>query len=265
MEMFQVVILAIVQGLSEFLPVSSSAHLILPNQLLGWQNGLAFDVAVHLGSLAAVVIYFRKDLSNLITAFCASSFKGRHSAESRLCWYIVLGTIPVGLCGLLLGDFIEHHLRSILLIAATTIIFGVLLGLADRRAKESHGLDKLNWRSVLFIGGAQALALIPGTSRSGITMTAALALGFDRVTAARFSFLLSIPVIILAGGKEGLKLVEGIAETPWLEIGIGALLSGITAYMCIALFLRWIEKVGMMPFVWYRLALGIVLLIVAFT
>lgn len=264
MEMFQVVILAIIQGLSEFLPISSSAHLILPNQLLGWENNLAFDVAVHVGSLAAVVIYFRRDLSNLICAFGQSTFKGQHSADSRLCWYIVLGTIPAGLCALFFGDFIEQHLRSILVIAATTIIFGVLLGLADRRAPESHGLDKLNWRSVLFIGCSQALALIPGTSRSGVTMTAAMALGYDRVTAARFSFLLSIPVILLAGGYEAIKLVE-MDQTPWLEIGIGALLSGVTAYACIALFLRWIERIGMMPFVWYRLALGVVLLFIAFS
>lgn len=263
MEMFQVIVLAIIQGLSEFLPISSSAHLILPNQLLGWENDLAFDVAVHVGSLAAVVTYFRNDLVNLIGAFGKSVFRGQHSADSRLCWYIVLGTVPVGLCGLLLEDFIEHHLRSVLVIAAATIIFGVFLGLADRRAVESRGLDKLTWRSVLFIGCAQALALIPGTSRSGVTMTAALALGFDRVTAARFSFLLSIPVIVLAGGLETLKLLEQ-DKTPWLEVGVGALLSGITAYACIALFLRWIERIGMMPFVWYRLVLGVVLLIFAF-
>ncbi|UTW45530.1 undecaprenyl-diphosphate phosphatase [bacterium SCSIO 12696] len=263
MDIFQAIVLAVVQGLSEFLPISSSAHLILPSQILGWPDqGLAFDVAVHVGSLAAVVIYFRRDLAELISAFFVSVTRGQHSPESRLCWYIVLGTIPVGLCGLLLGDFIEAHLRSVLVIAATTIIFGVLLGLADRRASENRDISQLSWRSVLCIGAAQALALIPGTSRSGITMTAALAMGFNRVTAARFSFLLSIPVILLSGGLKTIELL-GQTNTPWLEIGIGALLSGITAYICIALFLRWIERVGMMPFVWYRLALGGVLLYIA--
>ncbi|MDM3869815.1 undecaprenyl-diphosphate phosphatase [Porticoccus sp. W117] len=263
MDLFQVIILAIVQGLSEFLPISSSAHLILPSKILGWPDqGLAFDVAVHVGSLAAVVIYFRRDLQELIAAFFASLVHRQHSQQSHLCWYIVLGTIPAGLCGLLLGDLIENHLRTVLVIAATTIVFGVLLGLADRKASENRDISQLNWRSVLFIGAAQALALIPGTSRSGITMTAALALGFNRVTAARFSFLLSIPVILLSGGLKTLELI-GQTNTPWLEIGIGALLSGITAYICIALFLRWIEKVGMMPFVWYRLALGVVLLYIA--
>ena len=264
MDMFQVIILAIVQGVTEFLPISSSGHLVITSELLNWPyQGKAFDVAVHVGSLVAVIFYFRKDLIQLITAFCASTFKGRHSAESRLCWYIVLGTVPAGLCGLFFGEFITGNLQSVLVIAAATIFFGVLLGLSDRRAVESRGLDKLGWRSALLIGGAQALALVPGTSRSGITMTAALALGFDRVTAARFSFLLAIPVIVLSGGYEAMELL-GQPKQPWLDIGIGALLSGITAYTCIALFLRWIERIGMMPFVWYRLALGAVLLVVAF-
>lgn len=265
MDIFQAIVLAVVQGLSEFLPISSSAHLILPSELLGWPDqGLAFDVAVHVGSLAAVVLYFRKDLVQLISAFFASVTRGQHSDESRLCWYIVIGTIPAGLTGLLLGDFIELHLRSIAVIAATTIIFGVFLGLADRRAKESHSLSKMTWRSALLIGVAQALALVPGTSRSGVTMTAALALGFDRVTASKFSFLLAIPVIVLSGGYKTLELVQ-LESTPWFEIGIGALLSGITAYICIALFLKWIERVGMMPFVWYRMALGAVLLFIVFS
>ena len=264
MDIFQVIALAIVQGLTEFLPISSSAHLILPHQVLGWPDqGLAFDVAVHVGSLAAVIFYFRRDLIELITAFSASVLRRQHSTQSHLCWYIVLGTIPAGLCGLFLGDLIEAHLRSVLVIASTTIIFGVLLGLADRKASENRDISQLNWRSVLFIGAAQALALIPGTSRSGVTMTAALALGFNRVTAARFSFLLSIPVILLSGGLKTIELL-GQSNTPWVQIAIGALLSGITAYICIALFLRWIEKVGMMPFVWYRLILGVVLLFVAF-
>ena len=176
MDLIQILVLAVIQGLSEFLPISSSAHLILPSELLGWPDqGLAFDVAVHVGSLAAVIMYFRRDIAALIAAFFASAVKGQHSAESRLCWYIVLGTIPVGLSGLWFDELIEQHLRSIAVIAATTIFFGLLLGMADRRAKESHGLDKLTWRSALWIGLAQALALIPGTSRSGITMTAALA------------------------------------------------------------------------------------------
>ncbi len=259
------VVLAIIQGLSEFLPISSSAHLILPSQLLGWvDQGLAFDVAVHVGSLVAVIIYFRHDLMALAGAFWGSTFKKRHSAESRLCWYIVFGTIPVGLCGLLFDAVIEKHLRSVAVIAATTIIFGLLLGIADRRGKESHGLDKLTWRSALWIGLAQVLALIPGTSRSGITMTAALALGFDRVTAARFSFLLSIPVIFLSGGYKAVQLAQ-VQQTDWLMIITGVMVSGVTAYACIAVFLRWIERIGMMPFVWYRLALGAVLLTIIFS
>lgn len=263
MDLIQVVVLAIIQGLSEFLPISSSAHLILPSELLGWSDqGLAFDVAVHVGSLTAVVVYFRHDLVRLVGAFFASTLKQQHSAESRLCWYLVLGTVPVGLCGLLFDKLIEQHLRSVAVIAATTIFFGILLGIADQRAKESHGLDKLTWRSTLWVGLAQALALIPGTSRSGITMTAALALGFDRVTAARFSFLLSIPVIVLSGSYKTLQLAQS-SHTDWSMIILGTFLSGVMAYICIAVFLRWIERIGMMPFVWYRLLLGGALIVIS--
>jgi len=259
LEILEIIILALLQGLSEFLPISSSAHLILPSEVLGWDDqGLAFDVAVHVGSLIAVISYFWRDIVELIAAFWRSIRHGEHTNESRLCWYIVIGTIPAGLFGLLLGEFIELHLRSISVIAATTIIFGVMLGWADTRGKECYSMDKFTWRSALMVGLAQAIALIPGTSRSGITMTAALAMGFDRTTSARFSFLLAIPIILLSGGYKSLELIE-MANPPWFDIGLGVLLSAISAFLCIAFFLRWIERIGMMPFVWYRMVLGAVL------
>jgi len=257
MDMVQAIWLAVIQGLSEFLPISSSAHLILPSQILGWPDqGLAFDVAVHVGSFVAVVIYFRRDIQQLIIAWFRSL--GRQSLatpESKLAWCIILATIPAGLAGLLLGDFIEANLRSMAVIALTTIGFGLLLGWADQRQRGAKTIDQITWRSALIVGAAQALALIPGTSRSGVTMTAALALGFDRTSAARLSFLLSIPIIALSGGYKGLELL-GQAVVPWPEILVGTLLSALTAYLCIHSFLRLVERVGMMPFVIYRLVLG---------
>jgi undecaprenyl-diphosphatase len=257
MELYQAVWLAVIQGLTEFLPISSSAHLILPSEVWGWSDqGLAFDVAVHVGSLIAVISYFHQDIKALVVGWFSSLPSGQPSTpESRLAWLIILATIPAGLVGLAAADFIEQNLRSMAVIATTTILFGLLLGWADSRFRGTKTIDQLTWRSALFVGLAQALSLIPGTSRSGITMTAALALGFDRISAARFSFLMAIPVIALSGGYKGLELV-GQASVDWTEIVIGILLAGITAYICIHSFLRFVERVGMMPFVIYRLLLG---------
>lgn len=260
MDYFQAVWLAIIQGISEFLPISSSAHLILPSEILGWPDqGLAFDVAVHVGSLVAVIIYFRNDIVSLTQAWLDSVFVRRHSSESKLAWFIILGTVPAGLTGLILGGLIELHLRSMSVIAFTTIFFGLLLAWADMRGKGERGISGFTWKSALFIGGAQALALVPGTSRSGITITAALALGFDRETAARFSFLLAIPIIVLSGGLKGLELI-GAESVDWTMIAIGTVLSGITAYLCIKLFLKVIQQIGMLPFVIYRMLLGALLI-----
>jgi undecaprenyl-diphosphatase len=254
--------LAIIQGLTEFLPISSSAHLILPSAILGWEDqGLAFDVAVHVGSLAAVMGYFRHDIRQLVVHWLQSVTGGDHTPESRLGWQIILATIPAGLFGLLLGDFIDLHFRSIAVIAATTIIFGLALGLSDCFSSRTKNLHEFTWKSALFVGCAQAIALIPGTSRSGITITAALILGFDRTAAARFSFLLAIPVIVLSGGYKTGQLLQ-LATVPWGDIAMGAALSAITAYLCIHLFLTWINRIGMLPFVLYRLILGGLLIVI---
>ncbi len=261
LSLLQLIVLAIVQGLTEFLPISSSGHLILPGALLGWSDqGLAFDVAVHVGTLLAVLVYFRRDLAQLALAWGRDTMHRRVTAESRPAWFLVVGTIPAGLAGLLMDDLVESHLRTVVVIASTTILFGVLLGLADRCSSRARGLDTMGWRDAVMIGLAQALALVPGTSRSGITMTAGLMLGFDRMAAARFSFLLSIPVIVLSGAYKGLALMQGEA-VDWGALSIAVVVSALTAYACIRTFLTWVERVGMMPFVWYRLLLGILLLI----
>lgn len=262
MTLLQAALLALVQGVTEFLPISSSAHLILAPALLGWDDqGLAFDVAVHVGTLIAVVGYFWRDLLGIASGTLRWAGGQGASTESRLGLAVVLGTIPAGLAGLLLGGVIETNLRSPLVIAATTLLFGLALWWADTR-RGGRALDAIRLSDVLWIGLAQAIALIPGTSRSGITMTAALALGLTREAAARFSFLLSIPVIVLAGGLESLKLLESTVPVDWAAIVAGVVVSAVAAYACIALFLGAISRMGFMPFVIYRLALGVFLLVV---
>lgn len=262
MTLFQVVVLALIQGITEFLPISSSAHLILPSQLLGWPDqGLAFDVAVHVGTLVAVVWYFRNDLRLLIVDWFRGLASGAPSEHGKLGWWIILATIPAGIAGLLFNSLVETYARSLVVIATNTLVFGVLLGIADRLGVRAKSLSAMGWRQALCIGFAQALALIPGTSRAGITITAALALGFDRVAAARFSFLLSIPIIALSGLFKGVELL-GQGSVDWYSIVIGALVSGVTAYLCIGAFLAVINRIGMMPFVGYRVMLGVVLMAV---
>ena len=257
METIQVFVLALIQGLTEYLPISSSAHLILPSQLLSWPDqGLAFDVAVHIGSLLAVCTYFRHELQVIFVSCWRQLFQGCGDEHSRLGWLLIVGTIPVGLAGLMFDDFIERHLRSIMVIALTTIIFGLLLGLVDKKGSQQLTMAQMNWRSAMLIGLSQALALIPGTSRSGVTITAALALGYDRQSAARFSFLLAIPVIVLSGGYKGLQLAGESSAVAWVDIFLGIGISAVTAFTCIHLFLALVNRIGMMPFVWYRLILG---------
>lgn len=262
MDFLQILILALVQGVTEFLPVSSSAHLILVPILTGWQDqGLAFDVAVHVGTLAAVVLYFRRELSKMTVSWLGSVSGKGMDADAKLAWAVLLGTIPVGLCGLLFKDVIEEHLRHPYVLATTTLLFALLLWWADARTRGERDEYSIGWLDILFIGLAQALALIPGTSRSGATMTAALFLGLSRQAAARFSFLLSIPVIVLAGGLSTLDYLETASIDDMQPLMLGALLSGVSAYFCIHYFLKLLEKIGMMPFVIYRIVLAVFLFV----
>nr|WP_170150167.1 undecaprenyl-diphosphate phosphatase [Parahaliea mediterranea] len=252
----QAAILALLQGLTEFLPISSSAHLVIPSLVLGWPDqGLAFDVAVHVGTLAAVVLFYRRDLFDMATA-CLGG-KGQDAAgQRRLVAQLAVATLPAVLFGFAGDDFIEANLRSLPVIATTTLVFGLLLGVADRRG---GGGAALSWGVAIAVGLAQALALIPGVSRSGVTITAALMLGLSRHDAARFSFLLSIPVIGGAGLLKVLDLMEQAAPVDWGALVFAALVAGITAYACIGLFLRLLDRIGLMPFVYYRIALAALL------
>jgi undecaprenyl-diphosphatase len=258
MDLIQIIVLALVQGFTEFLPISSSAHLILVPALTGWQDqGLAFDVAVHVGTLLAVVSYFRQEIVSMFFAWIDSLKTRSLTPDGRLAWAVLLGTIPAGLAGLLLKDYIEIELRSPLVIATATIGFGLLLWCADVKGKRQRGEYQVTWKDVLVIGISQALALIPGTSRSGATMTAGLLMGLTREASARFSFLLSIPLIFLAGGFQTLELIGAASPVDWTSLLLGVALSAVSAYICIHLFLKLLEQMGMLPFVIYRMLLGI--------
>ena len=259
-DIYQAVFLALVQGLTEFLPISSSAHLVIPSLVLGWADqGLAFDVAVHVGTLMAVLFYYREDLLHMADRWLRSLAGAPACDDSRLVWYLALATVPAGVVGLLAGDFIEINLRTLPVIATTTLLFGVLLGIADRRTTATGFGRTLGLTMAILIGCAQVLALVPGVSRSGVTMTAALLLGMDRQASARFSFLLSIPIIASAGLLKVWELVDGAAAVDWVSLGLGALVSGLAAYFCIAIFLRLLNRLGFMPFVYYRIVLAAIL------
>lgn len=262
MTLIQIIVLALVQGISEFLPISSSAHLIMVPIVTGWADqGLAFDISVHVGTLSAVMYYFRKEIASMAVDWSVSCVKRERVGESQLAWAVIMGTIPVCIAGLLISDFVDTTLRTPLVIAATTLGFGFLLLIADVKGKQQRNEHNLSWNDILIIGLAQALALVPGTSRSGITMTAGLLLGLTRSAAARFSFLLSIPAIIASGSYKTLQLIKSDLVVNWNEMLLGALLSGVVAYACIKIFLTLLERVGMMPFVIYRLVLGVVLIV----
>lgn len=261
MDIIQAVSLALLQGFTEFLPISSSAHLILVPVITGWKDqGLAYDISVHVGTLAAVTAYYRRDLRKILGAWWGSVTGGGISDDAKLAWYVCLGTVPVGLAGVLLPETVEFSLRSPLVIAAATIVFALLLWIVEKNAREQR--NQISITDALVVGLFQAIALIPGTSRSGITITAGLMNGLRREQAARFSFLLSIPVIALAGLLSLSELLQSPDPVPWKYMVVGSTVSGVVAFLSIGWFLRLLNNVGMMPFVYYRLILGFVLVAV---
>ena len=260
----QAIVLGLIQGLTEFLPISSSGHLALVPLVSTWPDqGLAFDCVVHLGTLTAVVYYFRSDLAKMGLGF-GQTLKQRNwkaNRDGQMAWMIGFATIPVGIVGLALKDYIESDLRSIEVIGWASIGFGLLLLAADKMGKRERTEQAWSIKDTMIVGIAQAIALIPGTSRSGITMTAALFLGYTREAAARFSFLLSIPVIFLAGGLKVKDWIEQPNQAAGFDtLIIGYVVSAVSAYICIHYFLKFLERVGMGPFVIYRIILGGVLL-----
>lgn len=263
MTWWQALLLALIQGLTEFLPVSSSAHLILPEAVFGWtEQGVLIDVMAHFGTLFSVLLYFRKDVAEMILGLRDLTAR-KLTRGSVLALNLIVATPPALIVGVLLasGGW-DEALRNPAIIAAATIIFGVVLWLSDIWAKDARDMDTLSWRGAFGMGLAQVIAFIPGTSRSGITMSAGRVIGLSREAAARFSMLMSLPVIGAGGAYALLKLASG-ENTGSATLGQGlvvAALSFVVAYAAIALFLRFVTRIGFLPFMIYRLGLGFALI-----
>jgi undecaprenyl-diphosphatase len=260
----QAITLGLVQGLTEFLPISSIAHLRVIPALLGWPDpGAAFSAVIQLGTLLAVLVYFGRDIGLMTRAVLQGIFNGSpwERQEARLAWFIALGTLPIGVCGLVFKRYIEGEFRSLYVISASLIVLGVLLWVAERTAAFRRGVNQIGFVDSQLIGLAQAVALIPGSSRSGTTMTAAMFLGLTREAAARFSFILGIPAIGAAGLFELRDLLRhGVGGAGMSTLVIGNLTSAVSGYLAIDLLLRYLRTRTTHVFVWYRIGLGLLLL-----
>jgi undecaprenyl-diphosphatase len=264
MTIIQAIILGLVQGLTEFLPISSIAHLRVIPALLGWPDpGAAFSAVIQLGTLVAVLVYFGRDLGVMTRAVLQGIFDGCpwKKQEARLAWFILIGTLPIGVCGLVFKRHVEGELRSLYVISASLIVLGILLWVAEKTAAFRRGVSQIGFVDSQVIGLAQALSLIPGSSRSGTTMTAAMFLGLTREAAARFSFILGIPAIAAAGLFELRDLLRhGLSGAGMPALVIGILTSALSGYLAIDLLLRYLRTRTTHVFVWYRIGLGLLLL-----
>jgi undecaprenyl-diphosphatase len=267
----EAIVLGIAQGLTEFLPISSTAHLRIVPAFAGWEDpGAAFTAVTQLGTMAAVIVYFRQDILRIAHAWVRSlrDPAARRELDARLGWYIVIGTIPIAVFGLAFNHQIEHGARDLYLIGTALIVLGLLLLAAEEVAKHDRPLERITTRDGIAIGMAQALALVPGVSRSGATLTAGLFLGFDRPSAARFSFLLSVPAVVLSGVFEFASILDGGEDND--RVGLGALaiatfLAFVVGYASIAFLLRFLAHHSTLVFVVYRVALGAIVLVLTAT
>jgi undecaprenyl-diphosphatase len=264
MSLLQAIVLGLVQGLTEFLPISSTAHLRIVPELLGWPDpGAAYSAVIQLGTVAAVLIYFRKDIVTLLRAFFQGLARREPfgTTDSRLAWFVLIGTLPIGICGLAFKKTIEGSLRSLYVISASLIVLALILLVVERLASHKRTLDDMRWRDGLIVGLWQALALIPGSSRSGTTITGALSLGLRREDAARYSFLLSIPATSLAGIFELKHLLEATERPSTLSLVTGTLVAFASGWAAIAWLLSYLRKRSTLIFIVYRVVLGVVLLV----
>lgn len=268
MGIFEAILLGIIQGLTEFLPVSSSAHLRIASELMGIGDaGAAFTAITQLGTETAVVVFFWRDIVRIIGNWFKSLTGSipRRDPDALLGWWIILGSVPIVIGGLLFEDAIDHTLRSLWFVATALIVFGLLLGWADRVGKQELHLKQMGWKHALVYGFAQALALVPGVSRSGGTITAGRLMGYTREQAARYSFLLAIPAVFGSGGYKLVKAIGDPSSTPMNETLIATGVAFVVALLVIGLFMKYISRGSFMPFVVYRVALGAVILVLLAT
>jgi len=266
MNVFDAVILGIVQGLTEFLPISSSAHVQIVQQLIGQSNLskpalTAFIATIQLGTELAVLIYFWKDITRIAKAFVASIFRGQKTQDSKMGWLIIFGSIPVIVIGLAFKDLIENQLRNLWVISFTLIVFGIVLALADRFGKQTREIESLTTKHGLLFGLGQALAVIPGVSRSGGTISVGMALGYSRKAAARYSFLLAIPAVLASGLYQFAKTYQDLPSEALLATVVGTFVSFVVGFSVIVGLLRYLSRGSFMPFVVWRIALGVAVLI----
>lgn len=263
MTWFEALVLGVVQGLTEFLPISSSAHLLIVSQLLGWEDpGAAFTAVSQIGTEMAVIIFFRREIAAILRAWARSivSADARHEPDARMGWLVIIGTIPIGVLGFTFADQIETVARNLWLTAIMLIVFGVLLGLADRLGSRHLTERDLTLRDGVIFGLAQALALIPGVSRSGATITAGLTMGYTRAAAARYAFLLAIPAVLASGLYEATKIGDE-ANVPWGPTIVATVIAFAVGYAVIAWLMRWLTTRSYLPFVLYRVGLGALVLV----
>ena len=260
---FEALVLGIVQGLTEFLPISSNAHLLIVSTFAGWEDpGAAFTAVTQLGTETAVLVYFRHDIWRILTMWTRSLYTPelRSNIDARMGWYVIVGTIPIGVFGLAFSDQIETAARNLWLVATVLIVFGLVLGAADRYGKQDKTLDDLSIRTGLIYGFGQALALIPGVSRSGATISTGRILGFDRPSATRYSFLLAIPAVVISGLYEALKIGDE-ANVAWGPTILATLVAFAVGYAVISWLIRYVSHGSFLPFVIYRIALGLLLFV----
>lgn len=263
-DLLKAVVLGIIQGLTEFLPISSSAHLRIFPELFGWGDpGAAFTAVIQIGTELAVLIYFRKDIWRIGTAWVRSLFQAeyRGTFDARMGWFIIIGSLPIVVLGVLLKDLIERDFRNLWIVGCTLIVMGVVLGIADRVGRTDRPLGKLTLKDAVLMGGAQALALIPGVSRSGATISMGRFLGFEREAATRFAFLLAIPAVVGAGLFELKEIPHGHNDFGWGPTIVATIVSFVVGYAAIAWLLRYVSTNSYTPFVIYRIALGATTLI----
>jgi undecaprenyl-diphosphatase len=260
---FEALVLGILQGLTEFLPISSSAHLLIVSTLVGWGDpGAAFTAVTQLGTETAVLVYFRRDIWRIITTWTRSLYTAelRGNIDARMGWYVIIGTIPIGLFGYTFSEQIETAARNLWLVATVLIVFGLVLGAADRWGRQDKTLDDLTVRSGLIFGFGQALALIPGVSRSGATISTGRILGFDRPSATRYAFLLAIPAVLISGAYEALKIGDQ-QNVAWGPTILATVVAFGVGYAVISWLIRYVSHGSFLPFVIYRIALGTLLFV----